>query len=349
MMSKPITEYEECIICYKDLDGTNDIKLKNCGHVFHKDCLKEWFARHNEQELGFTLCPFCRTINTIDFTRWQETNDIKLMKEKHHPAFPSPPKIPTNILIWRGNSFEPPSYTERRGDYVRNLAGVCPMPHFLDLEPIPSEKASFEELEKHYSRALYNFEIASLDYYNALEYNTGFLRYVLQTSKKPMTIQETVQNERILNLTNQWRDEADTRLDLIGVSKWKAYIREARIIKKEKVQEKTLSGKLSRKLSTIARGITKKMHSSSRARVEQVIPFLEDKERKSLPPIPKRDSPEYLNYVAAKKKIRDEDRKYAIRNRSEVSCALMGGKHNKSKKIRNRKHRKAKKSRKPHN
>ena len=40
MMSKPITEDKECIICYTELDGTNDIQLKNCGHVFHKDCLE---------------------------------------------------------------------------------------------------------------------------------------------------------------------------------------------------------------------------------------------------------------------------------------------------------------------
>lgn len=41
---------EECIICYQN-DG--NFVLLQCGHIFHKMCIKEWIKRKR-------ICPLCR-------------------------------------------------------------------------------------------------------------------------------------------------------------------------------------------------------------------------------------------------------------------------------------------------
>jgi len=47
-------EQESCIICYEDYSKEDNIKeLKNCKHIFHKDCINTWL---NVNE----ICPICR-------------------------------------------------------------------------------------------------------------------------------------------------------------------------------------------------------------------------------------------------------------------------------------------------
>lgn len=341
MIAEPITELNECAICLEELDGSyEEVQLKNCGHLFHKSCFKEWIAKLSKVTNRFTVCPYCKTIDTIDFRQFTNIDDIKHVK-KHYGSFPRPPINLTDILIWGSNTR--PSETGRHEDYVDNLTGLCPMPHFLDREPLPPENASFQKLEELYSSALNKYEIAKFDNDNAQEYNSEFLRKVLRTKKRPMTKQEQIQNASILFLTTKWLDEADDRLGLIGLRKWKAYIREEKRIQNEEAQGKTVRGRLTHTL----RGITKTMPANSRKRLTNIIPLLEDTNRIILPPKPKIGTQDYLNYRDAERFIAYEDcEKGKMHDGSEGSCIFMGGKHNKSKKKRNRKHRKAKKSRK---
>ncbi len=47
-------ESAECQICKDDLDvGADVVKLPNCKHCFHEECLKHWFRLQN-------FCPICR-------------------------------------------------------------------------------------------------------------------------------------------------------------------------------------------------------------------------------------------------------------------------------------------------
>lgn len=45
---------EKCIICLETLEISEVCKMKNCIHIFHKKCIKNWLnIKHN--------CPTCRT------------------------------------------------------------------------------------------------------------------------------------------------------------------------------------------------------------------------------------------------------------------------------------------------
>lgn len=344
-MIAPITEpeecSEECSICFQELTGTNDVKLKNCCHVFHKDCLASWVRTQNKTIIGITVCPLCKTIDTIDFSELNTLDDIKYIKTSHHGSFPRPPKNPKDILIWR-NSTQPPSYTRKSEDYVDNLTGLCPMPHFLTHEPLPPENASFKELTQAYSRASTNYDIANYDHNNATEYNTDFLKNFLASKSQTMTMQEQTQNEHLVFLTRQWYDEAHERLYKIGKAKWIAYIREERRIKKEEEQGNTVRGRI----TTTLRGITKKVRAKTKTRMLEVMPLLVEKKLEKLPPKPVCGTQDHTYYMFALDEIKHEDRVEKCKRRQDGPCSIMGGKHNKSKKIRHRKYRKAKKSRK---
>lgn len=49
-----------CCICLEEIDNSQDITL-NCGHSFHKSCLKEWLKTQQKNN-NDTNCPLCREI-----------------------------------------------------------------------------------------------------------------------------------------------------------------------------------------------------------------------------------------------------------------------------------------------
>lgn len=50
---------DKCIICLETLEISEVCKMKNCIHIFHKKCIKNWLnIKHN--------CPTCRTSIKID-------------------------------------------------------------------------------------------------------------------------------------------------------------------------------------------------------------------------------------------------------------------------------------------
>ncbi|GAA0170626.1 hypothetical protein LIER_24849 [Lithospermum erythrorhizon] len=47
---------ERCAVCLYDFDGNDEIRrLRNCVHIFHKNCLDRWLD-HDQK-----TCPLCRT------------------------------------------------------------------------------------------------------------------------------------------------------------------------------------------------------------------------------------------------------------------------------------------------
>ncbi|CAE6440282.1 unnamed protein product [Rhizoctonia solani] len=46
---------ERCLICLDDYDNDEDLRIMNCKHMFHKDCVDHWM------ETGRNNCPACRT------------------------------------------------------------------------------------------------------------------------------------------------------------------------------------------------------------------------------------------------------------------------------------------------
>ncbi|CAO2817783.1 unnamed protein product [Amaranthus hypochondriacus] len=54
-MSDDQIESEPCCICQEEYTDGEDIGTLDCGHDFHRECIKQWLTHKN-------LCPICKTI-----------------------------------------------------------------------------------------------------------------------------------------------------------------------------------------------------------------------------------------------------------------------------------------------
>lgn len=59
-----MSDNDDCPICLES-HNTTSIKLQNCIHKFHAECLKNWILEAPLVKNNFE-CPFCRTKNSID-------------------------------------------------------------------------------------------------------------------------------------------------------------------------------------------------------------------------------------------------------------------------------------------
>lgn len=48
-----LIEDNECIICFEDYNTDMNMYMLPCCHIFHYECLIEWFDK-------YPTCPFCR-------------------------------------------------------------------------------------------------------------------------------------------------------------------------------------------------------------------------------------------------------------------------------------------------
>ena len=48
------SENYQCIICMEEFKIKEKVKLLPCGHIFHKNCIKEWLLKQKS-------CPFCKS------------------------------------------------------------------------------------------------------------------------------------------------------------------------------------------------------------------------------------------------------------------------------------------------
>lgn len=62
----------ECIICQESYTSESSVvKLPNCSHQFHRECLKDWITTKMTDEEG-AMCPVCKTA-------------IEMVDKKDHP------------------------------------------------------------------------------------------------------------------------------------------------------------------------------------------------------------------------------------------------------------------------
>mmetsp|Transcript_21796 Transcript_21796/g.60585 ORF Transcript_21796/g.60585 Transcript_21796/m.60585 type:complete len:398 (+) Transcript_21796:64-1257(+) len=56
----------DCVVCTETLKpGATVMRLPNCGHVFHVDCVMQWLTKHN-------TCPFCRREMPTDDEEYEQ-------------------------------------------------------------------------------------------------------------------------------------------------------------------------------------------------------------------------------------------------------------------------------------
>ena len=48
------TDEKQCSICLDDFEPSSKIRLINCKHLFHSECLDTWLLQHDYK------CPHCR-------------------------------------------------------------------------------------------------------------------------------------------------------------------------------------------------------------------------------------------------------------------------------------------------
>ena len=76
-------EEHDCSICLEKIDK-KDIKTTDCGHYFHKNCLKEW----TDKSVGVS-CPNCRgdTRKILSFTDIVQEIILRYKKERDNNNF----------------------------------------------------------------------------------------------------------------------------------------------------------------------------------------------------------------------------------------------------------------------
>ncbi|XP_039025859.1 probable E3 ubiquitin-protein ligase RHA1A [Hibiscus syriacus] len=53
---------DTCAVCLLELDEGDDLReLRNCSHVFHKDCIDRWVEYDEGDDYNRKRCPLCRS------------------------------------------------------------------------------------------------------------------------------------------------------------------------------------------------------------------------------------------------------------------------------------------------
>jgi hypothetical protein len=79
-------EIEVCSICYEALSEKSIYEIKECNHIFHSDCLIQWFRSGNKSS-----CPNCRNDEGLIVNTTQRHNEnlfklkIKFSNSVHAP------------------------------------------------------------------------------------------------------------------------------------------------------------------------------------------------------------------------------------------------------------------------
>ena len=82
---------DNCCICMENLNDNNNIKILNCGHSFHRNCINQWNRNHPS-------CPLCRTSTPIITTPIITRQPRRIINEglylmNNNPPPPEAPRI----------------------------------------------------------------------------------------------------------------------------------------------------------------------------------------------------------------------------------------------------------------
>lgn len=70
-------EQQTCVVCLELFDAASEVCVTNeCGHVFHKSCLKAWYE--NIPLFKPLICPHCNTTNTNNSVKMTKTDRVDL-------------------------------------------------------------------------------------------------------------------------------------------------------------------------------------------------------------------------------------------------------------------------------
>lgn len=53
-------EQDTCVICHDNIEPNSGVKLPNCTHIHHPNCIIQWFRTQSNQRTALS-CPTCRT------------------------------------------------------------------------------------------------------------------------------------------------------------------------------------------------------------------------------------------------------------------------------------------------
>ncbi|CAF3914708.1 unnamed protein product [Rotaria sordida] len=84
----------QCYICLEDFQSIDSIKILNCQHVFHSECINEWLRCHSN-------CAYCRTPVLVDILRSSSTTTGRRQRTRARRNHNTITRSPTN------NSLQP--------------------------------------------------------------------------------------------------------------------------------------------------------------------------------------------------------------------------------------------------
>ena len=48
-----------CIICSNDFEQDSEVRILNCKHIFHTECIDKWLSEYSNK------CPICKWVYTL--------------------------------------------------------------------------------------------------------------------------------------------------------------------------------------------------------------------------------------------------------------------------------------------
>ncbi|CAF1319483.1 unnamed protein product [Rotaria magnacalcarata] len=108
----------QCYVCLEDFKSTDSIKILNCQHIFHSECINEWLRSH-------ATCAYCRTPVFID-----------MLRPLSSPPPPPPPPPTTTTTGRRERTRTRRNHNTIQRTSTNNL-----------LQPISIETSAFQQQE----------------------------------------------------------------------------------------------------------------------------------------------------------------------------------------------------------
>jgi hypothetical protein len=121
------TALSKCVICLDSIKSGSEHALKECGHLFHTECIMQWFRT------GYSRCPCCNYSAPLEVSKCTEkklmlTLSLKTARSKH-----APPEMKKTYQQLRTTQVRLKNLKQLKGTKVRAISKLPQYRAFLKI------------------------------------------------------------------------------------------------------------------------------------------------------------------------------------------------------------------------